>query len=296
MTTASWSSRVRHDSDAMYWEWRDEFITKLGLLVSGGVLAADETNITPGAGARASTNAEQGYAVYHISDSLHGTAPIYIRFGFGTGSNASCPRIRITVGTSTNGSGVIGGTATTGAMVGTYEGAGAQTSDTVRTSYMSGAAGFFGFNWKIGYSTTPEGYLFICRTCDGDGVPDVNGALVVCFGTGGSSKISQALRFAATAAAYTQQTGMDLAYFPQKKNGLIGSDVRIGVVWSIIPQPTPMFGLCVIRTTDFSQGTTFSAAMVGSTPRTFIALSNTGLTPIGSSQDDGGTALAFLWE
>ena len=76
MTTASWSTRLRHDSAATYQEWRDEFITKLGLLVTGAVLAADETNITPGAGALPGLNTEGGYAVYHLADSLHGTEPV----------------------------------------------------------------------------------------------------------------------------------------------------------------------------------------------------------------------------
>jgi hypothetical protein len=282
----------------MYWEWRDEFITKLGLLVAGGALAADETNITPGAGARASTNAEQGYAVYHLDDSLHGTAPVYIRFGFGTASNASCPRIRVTVGTSTNGSGVLGGTALTASLVCNYEGAGVQSSDTARQSYMSGTDGFFGFSWKIGYSTTPEAFFGVTRTCDADGVMDARGALCMYFGSGNTTKGMQALRFAATAAAYTASTSsVDLSFFPQKENGLIGSDIRLGVGWSIIPEPTPITGFCTTRLTDFAPGATFTAALVGSTPRTYIALTSSAVTPVAStSQNGGANYLGMLWE
>lgn len=295
MTTASWSSRVRHDSDAVWQEWRDELITQLGTLVTAGVLAADETNITAGAGARPGTNTEGGYAVYHISDSLHGTAPIYIRFGLGTGGGATAPRIQVTVGTSTNGSGVLGGTAlSTIASITVLNSA--STSDTARQSYMCAVAGFFGLSWKVGAGT--EGGFWICRTCDADGTPTVTGAMAH-WGIGSATGITkrQAFRYAATAAAYTATTvttSGQVGFSPQSPtNSAIGADIQVFLGWTITPRAAPLFGVCGVYPSELSVGGTFSATLVGTTARTYLTMGT-----LGSGPFDAGNVLttAMLWE
>jgi hypothetical protein len=294
MSTQAWSSRVRHDSDDTYQEWRDEFITKLGLLVTAGVLAADETNITPAAGSRPATNTGTDYAVFHINDSLHGTAPIYLKFMFGTNSTATMPRIQVETGTATNGSGTLSGTAKIANVNMTYNSGTAQTGDTARNSYLCCEEGFFGINWKVGKTTSPEGLFLICRTCDADGVPDARGALTIVGNSAGQTVTSQALRFAATAAAYTQKNNADTCYFPQRFNGAIGADIRIGVAWSVIPQAVPMFGICGIRGTDMTEGSQVSATLVGSTPRNYIRLSTA--WDAAAAVDDGSCYFGMLWE
>ena len=174
MAFTSSTTRVRHDSDPTYQEWRDEFITRLGVLVTAGVLAADETNITPAAGSRPAINTEQGYAVYHLADSLHASAPVYIRFGFGTNTSTTGPRIQVTTGTSTNGSGVLGGTALS--TIASIHGNATQTTDTTRSSYWCALPGYFGVSWKQGASGT-EGCFIICRTADSSGAPTATGSL-----------------------------------------------------------------------------------------------------------------------
>lgn len=299
MSTQSWSSRLRHDSDATYQEWRDEFITKLGLLVASGDLAADETNITPGAGARPGTNTEQGYAVYHLDDSLHGTAPIYIRFGFGTGSGATSPRLQVTVGTSTNGSGVLGGTALS--TIASVNGNLAQTGDTARQSYMCATAGFFGFDWKVG-SAPSEGAFFICRTCDTAGAPTATGAIAH-WGLGTTNTLTkrQAFRYAATAAAYTALTSIvdgALGMNPQAPLATtVGSDVQMMLGWTITPRVAPLFGVCGVNPAELAPGGTFSATTVGASARTFLTMATTA-GPFGpiSAAATGGLCIAMLWE
>mgnify|MGYP003580161976 CR=1 FL=1 len=301
MTTASWSTRVRHDSDATYQEWRDEFITKLGVLVTGGFLTADETNITPTAGARPGANTEQGYAVYHLSDSLHGTAPVYIRFGFGTGAGTTTPRIQVTTGTSTNGSGVIGGTALSTISNIQSVSASAQTTDTARQSYMCAVEGFFGVNWKINCGLA-EGAFFICRTCDSDGTPTVTGSMAH---WGGGSVIwalkRQSFRYASSVAAYTATSAVDtsaLGLSPQvPTNTTVGADVQAMLGWTIEPRVVPLFGVCGVYSSELAVGGTFSTTLVGSTPRTFITL-NGAAGPFGpvAANATGGMNIAMVWE
>jgi hypothetical protein len=272
MTTEAWSTRVRHDSDATYQEWRDEFITKLGLMVAGGGLAADETNITPGVGARPGTNTEGGYAVYHLDDPLHATAPIYIRFAFGTHGAATNPRVQVTTGTSTNGSGVLGGTALS--TIASMNGSSSQVTDTARASYMSCVDGFFGLSWKIGAGSS-EGGFFICRTCDSTGAPTALGALAH-WGSGSTSSITkrQAFRYTSPAEAYTLQSGAAdslLGFMPQSRTSSdVSGDTQAVLAWTITPRVEPLFAICGVFPTEHPTGSTFSATLVGNTARTFI--------------------------
>lgn len=298
MSTQSWSTRVRHDTDATWQEWRDELITKLGALVTAGVLGADETNITPAAGARPSTNTEGGYAVYHLADSLHGTAPVYIRFGLGTNGSATAPRIQVTVGTSTNGSGVIGGTAL--ATIRSTHNNSAQATDTTRQSWMCATAGFLGLAWKSGSGT--DALLLVARTVDSVGAITATGAMVVWGQTSVNGLTgTQALRFAATAAAYTVQTAISntaLCFSPQTPtSSAVGSDNQVFVAWTITPAMAPLLGVCGLLDTDVTAGNTFSATLVGVTAHTYIALTTT-FGPAGpvAANASGGLKFAFLWE
>lgn len=296
MSTQTWSSRVRHDTDATYQEWRDEFMTKMGLLVAAGVLAADETTVVAGAGTRPTNGStEESYAVFHLNDSLHATAPIYMRFAFF--GNTTGPRINFQVGTSTNGSGVLGGTAlATNAACNASIG---QTGDTARISYLCAAEGFFGFFWKSGSGS--EATAIVCRTCDEDGVPTALGALAH-WGAGSASAIGkrQSFRYQATAAAYTAKTVSDgmLGFSPMSPSvTTIGSDTQIFLGWTITPRPAPLFGLIGVYAGEKAAGTTFSATPVGASARTFLTLGSLagpfGHIGIGST---GACSMAMLWE
>lgn len=300
MTTETWSTRVRHDSDSEWQLWRDEVITKLGLMVAGGNLAADETNITAGVGARPGTNTEGGYAVYHLDDAMHATAPVYIRFGFRTMNGLNTPGIRVQVGTSTNGSGVLGGTAlSTGTteMHSANTGSG-QTSNTARDSFMSCAPGFFGFSNKDGASEF-DGFFQVSRTVDADGDIDARG--VICS-WGGSSSFgrTQALQFS-PAAAYTFQTNVGaaaLGFNPQASStSVVGSDTQAFLAWTPVPEMAPVVGVCGVIAAELAKNNTFTFTPVGATPRTYLSLKDIAgaFGPLASAAT-GGMRYCMLWE
>ena len=297
MATASWSTRVRHDSDATYQEWRDEFITQLGTL--SAKLTASDTNITPAVGARPGTSTEGGYAVYYLNDSIHATSPIYIRFGFGTSGTATHPRIQMTVGTTTNGSGVLGGTCLS--TIDTINGGAAQTSDTVRQSYFCATDGFLGLSWKNGASAT-EGSAFVCRTVSTAAAISSTGGLAV-WGGGSLAQLSrtQAFRYIATAAAYTARTTqvqMAVCLSPQAPaSSIIGTDLQVFVAWMMTPAAAPVIGICGIVDGEIAAGNTFTATLVGSTSHTYIKLSSTA-GPLGPATlgTVGMPGAAMLWE
>ena len=59
----------------------------------------------------------------------------------------------------------------------------------------------------------------------------------------------------------------------------------------------PLFGICGVIASEVADGATFTCAMVGSTPRTYVALPAS-LGPAGaiSTASTGGLKLAMLWE
>lgn len=297
-TNETWVSRLRHDSDAMYQEWRDELITKLNLLT---LLVADETNITPGAGARPASSSEGGYAVYHLNDPLHGTAPIYIRFGFGSQSSNTNPSLRVTVGTSTNGSGVLGGTALS--TIGTINGNAADLTDSGRASFLSCVDGFFGMSWKQGISIR-EGSFFLMRTVDSGGAPTATGAIAR-WGAGTASQFGkhQAFRFASPAAAYTAQTSSlesaMFGFFPTAQpSSAVGADLQAAVGYTVTPRAEPIVGVIGVIPGEIPNGTTFTCTPIGTTARTYIALTNAA-GPFGPGTPgivDGMPKFAMLWE
>jgi hypothetical protein len=294
MTTAAWSTRIRHDSDAEFRKWGLELQTKL--LAVG--LVADEASTNWTTATRPGVNTEYGYEVYHLNDSLHATAPIYIRIGYGTASATTAPRIQVTIGTSTNGSGVLGGTALTG--IKSIHAAASQTTDLSRPSYVCVTEGFFGLFWKSG---AIDGFFAVCRTCDNTGTPNATGALVV-WGASSVTVLTatQALRFAATAQAFTARTSIAetaLGMNPQALDGIEGDsgEILVAVGWTITPEVKPLFGLCGVDTHSIGEGTTFQTTLVGVTARTYIRL-GTNAGPFGSVSSTAASGLNYcmLWE
>lgn len=273
MTTEAWSTRIRHDSDAVFREWGSELAAKMALV--GLVQTADTGQIDWLTVVRAAVSTTAGYEIWRFNDSLQGTAPIFMRVDYGTGTNANAPRIQITVGTGSDGAGTITGTALTIARSMSLGNA-AQTSDTLRTSYMCATEGFFGFNWKIGAGGQAEGYFFVCRSVDATGAPTATAALVIWMRVTISID-SQALRFAAPAAAFTTKTTAVTAQicpWPQTPSAsLVGTDPQAAVAFTITPRVEPLVGICGVLNTEFPTGNTFQSTQVGTTPRTYIALS-----------------------
>ena len=291
MTTATWATRLRHDSDAVFREWGSEFATKLAAV--GLVQTADTGQINWVTVVRAGINSNAGYEIWRFNDAQQGTAPIFIRFDYGTNTATNTPRLMMTVGTGSNGSGTITGTALTTSR-NVYANSNSATVDTTYTSYMCCVDGFFGFAYKTGWIGACQ--AFILRTPDNTGVADATGAMV-CWQSGSSLLTTQALRFAATAAAYTARTTIteaQLGFIPQlMSSSVLGSgDIQVAVGWTITPASIPLVGVCGVLDAEVSLGTTFSSTLVGSTARTYVGL----VAGMPFSAIGNGPKMAMLWE
>jgi hypothetical protein len=296
----TWSTRVRHDSDAEFRLWRDEAITKLGLMVAAGNLAADETNITPGAGTRPAVNTEGGYHVFHLNDAMHATAPVYIRWGFGTENGANTPRLRVRVGTSTNGSGVLGGTALSQDvdMHSPNTGSG-QTSNTLRDSFMCCLPGFFGWSNKGGAAEF-DGFFQVSRTVDANGDPDARGVIITWGNATGSNCKTQALQVPGPFAWTAQSTNANtaLGFNPQcAVSSTVGTDTQAYLGWTVCPEMAPVVGVCGVLAAELAANNQFPFIPVGVTSRTYLSL-KAEAGPFGPIQNSasGGIRYCMLWE
>ncbi len=301
MTTASWSSGNSHTSDAEFRAWGSEFSTKLGDV--GLIQTADTGQINWATVTRPARNTDGGYQVWRFNDAMQGTAPIFIKFYFGTGDAAglNAPRIRVEVGTGSNGSGTLTGTGSGVIVNGNHSPTNQSSGSTTSVpSYMCYADGVFSYLWKRG--NAHQGMLSICRTCDATGTADADGALVWSYGSVGTAANAanvRMLRFAATAAVVYSIVGSSgdsgICFSPGylTNTSLPNGDKQAFIAWGAFPDMRPMFGMCGVIATEFASGTTFTVAMVGSTARTYLSSALQGNNVVVGSTAYG---LAFLWE
>lgn len=286
MATSSWSSGSLHGSDAEFRAWGNELSVKLQAM-GGLVKTSDTGQINWATVTRAAINTNAGYEIYYLNDSLHGTAPIYIKIWYGTGTVLTNPRMTFEVGTGSNGAGLLTGLGlaavqgfTTQATVGTA---------TAANSYLCVASGFFGLGWKL---TTTAGWLIIQRTCDGDGTPNGKGAHLM-FRT--LTTFSYAtIRYEATAVASAVVADGYAGYVPHGMTSslLQGGDKQIFLHWGVFPDMRPLWGTGVYVASEFTLGTTISVALVGASAHTYITL----VTAAYANANSANYGLAMLWE
>jgi hypothetical protein len=284
MTTHAFSTRIRHDSDAVYREWVQEFHNALAAI--GLVQTADTGQANISALTRPGSDTFNAYEIWRFGDSLQSSAPIFIRFDYGTGGGSlSSPKVGIIVGTGSNGSGTLTQTGMSGTLVTTARqlasggtGGSQQTSDTAKPSKFCHAAGFLGISWKH-LAGSPgfglPGLFAICRTCDNTGTPDGRG-MMLDWGNNQGNPTRQAVRFTATAQAFTAQTAApnsDLGMMPQAPTNTVVDGInQVALGWTITPLAEPLFGLCGVYPNEVPYGHTFQATLVGVTPRTYISI------------------------
>lgn len=303
MATQAWSTRVRHDSDAMFREYGLEFNTKLA--AAGLVQTADTGQIDWTTVVRSGINTlTAGYEIWRFNDAQQSTSPIFFKIDYGTGSATGSPRWAITVGTGSDGSGTLTGTAKT-AQRNVVSASGTFNSDTARQSYLCVTEGFVGFQWKIG-SGSAAGSFWIARTNTSSGVPD-NLGCVVNWGPPGSvsaGAVRQALRLASPAAAYTavgstvDEASAALGFMAQAPaSSAIGADTQIALAWGSTPDAAPLISVCGVYPADEADNSTFSATLFGSTSHTYMVMTGNG-GPFGpiATGSTGAMRTAMLYE
>jgi hypothetical protein len=292
MTTASWSSGNLHNSDATFRAWGLEFSTYLAAV--GLVQTADTGQINWATVTYLAGSGDQGYEVWRFNDAMQATAPIFLKFYYGS-NGAGNPRIRIEFGTGSNGSGTLTGTGS-GVILNGNQAQSGTGSATATTSYMVHTEGFFAYRWKAG--NAGQATCFITRTCDNDGTPNGYGATLWSYGATGSGQQNniRVVRFSGTPAVIysivNSSSTMQMAFVPLNVTTALPSGDNQGfLAWAPYPDMQPHHSLLGVTVAAAAAGTTFTSQTVGSTVRTFL---QTGwLTGFSSS---GTLGICFLWE
>lgn len=295
MTTQSWNTPITHTTDAQFRAWGSELSARL--LALGLVQTADTGQVNWGSVTRPGINTAGGYEIWRFNDSLQGSAPIYFKIEYGTGSAVNTPATWLTVGTGSNGSGTITGTATTRIQSSTN--AAATNTITNYQSYACAVDGYLGVTSKFGASLAGRGFtgFIICRTCDSSGSPTATGFVVyTCpIGTASStSAVAQAVRTASPSTAFTAVTsGLYSFVVHGVTSSVDGSDTQAYLHWMPTPKVLPVFGVCTMVQTEAIFGTSFSTTLVGTTPRTYLSI-ETGMGQGGANNTN--QSLCMLYE
>lgn len=290
MTAVATTTPIEHSSDATFRVWAAEVITQL--LAAGITQTADTGQINTGTVTRPGTNTNAGYAIFRFNDSMQGTAPIFFRIDFGTGSVATGPRMQITVGTGSNGSGTITGIG----LAATTIGGGTAPASTVtnygfRICYVDG---FLGFMWKLG-ATAGTGvalsFFAIARSVDSSGAATAEAAVVY---TGVTNPAVQQVRYT-LGTSVIMTTGSYSLIHGGFTASLVGGAAQVFRHYQAMPKVVPNKYLMTVLSAEIGNNTTFTAQPIDATSHTFISGGSQGVQTVGLP---GATTnvIAMFWE
>jgi hypothetical protein len=266
----------------------------VGLIKTADTGQIDWTTVSkPG-----TTSTMSGYEVRILNDTMHATAPIFLKISYGVWTNLNSFWIQISVGQGSDGSGNLTGNVIAARTIHVNS---AQTVDRLRMSIFSRSEGFFGM--LIGVHSKYDACFYVCRSCDSTGTPDGRSA-VYHWGDGTVSGHNGrgGHIFSPSLALIPVETSISLSQLCI--NPLYSSiDNDIGpTAWRVFiptPLPEPVVGVCGVRFDTFPTGMVFRAALVGSSVRTYITLNGESgpMTGAGTSGEDAvGVMAAMLWE
>jgi hypothetical protein len=297
MATQDWEYPLAHGSDADFRGWGANLSAKLAAV--GLVQTADTGQINWSTVTRPAVNVYAGYEIWRYPDSS-----IFMKWDFGTGSNASIPLIRVQVGTSSTGSGALDpADDISDARTIMPPGSLVQNLGENFRSIMSFSNGFFGFCGYLGTLSNEDderAFFAVARTTDANAAVTNDGAVVYWRPSALNGKaLNQPMRFFHAARATTSDGSY--GYVPST---LLGSTYFVGlnffyqafVNWAAYPLVRPTMAICTVCTNDALGNppfTPFKATLVGSTERTYISL---GHATEGATNGGDAYCLAMLFE
>jgi hypothetical protein len=274
MTTQTWTTVVDQSSDAAFRTWGSEFNTKLAAV--GLVQTADTGQINWTTVTRAAINSDAGYEVWRMNDTQQATAPIFLKIFYGSASNQNIPRIRIQLGTASNGSGTVSGTGSANTDTISYSGA-APSTVSLFTSYACAVDGAFWISWKLGaggggtQTICPHGFYGVFRSCDSSGVASADAVMQVFSSTAATSMPARSISF--TASTIYGGAGSNAWWLLPYSitSSLVSGTPQIFKGTIVTPRVRPSNYVAASLIVELNVGVTCTATFVGSTSHTYLA-------------------------
>jgi hypothetical protein len=264
-----------NSTDAKFIAWA-QFIEDT-LVTTGGWTLSTETGETPPASLLHPTvaNTKKGFRIYKMSDALQATAPVFMRVDYGGANGPNVPGIWITIGTGSNGAGVI-----TGIL---YNGGASSTPNVASQTFI--ASGAFNSYGSAGsnrasiamFVSTAQAYHFVFtieRSKDTAGNDTADGLMMV-YREGPQSATSMTHTRYMTMIPGTQPTaelGLSYVLTRQNPSETFGGDIGVGVIShfkGLAQQPGVNF--LIMNSVDASAESTVTVTMYTVT-RTYIHL------------------------
>ena len=268
----------------------------MGTIASSGNFIAGEKITIPN-----SSLGGSGSGAIWMASALSSGAPVVFRLDFASGAAATDPQMLITVGTGSNGSGTINGSAGSTKMTQVAcfnDGAPLSTSNAYTSRYVwNPSLGYLGVCFKIGASTNniPDnsiGGFVLFRTNDTSGNPTGVATVLISNSTSTTTGLSTVLTGCMQCMAYSG--GVSAAIYPTLNatnstlwttgNTAVNSVFSFGLtstyengtafvfpIFTIDPAIKFSAYNAVASNSDFPLGNTASFAIVGGTALTFVS-------------------------
>lgn len=295
MTTDTRSIQLSQATDAAYRAWAEAIslaLDAIGITKTADTGQVDWTT-NP---ARPTISTTPHYEIRYIDDSMHGTAPVYMRLEYGCDSNIARPAIAISWGTGSDGAGNLTGVWSSRAV---YNGG---ANVWTLPSDMHSCSWDGGFMLVAGHNNSGTMISFVLsfdRTALSDGTLTGEGGIWgVMFASSSGISInwqrysvsgSVSVSLASGDPVYALPAGMSNESFQ------VGSDIYLGLghVWMPGEGIRYLTGTLCTGATDFSANSTFTADGYDGS-HTWRALRGSSKTLSATSQHGG--CICMRWE
>jgi hypothetical protein len=307
MTTYSFVSSWSYVDDAAFRAWGSSFSN--ALLTVGLTKTADTGQIDWLTVTKPLANNTAGYEIWRFNDALQSTMPIYMKFWFNSGTNIIYPTMNVQFGTGSDGAGNLTGPSAVFGSDDVYS-----SPNRVFTGTTPGALtypsyfcynttyGTFSFIWKYGSTSGGEmhGFMSVARMSNVDGTPNDAGVNVIFF-QGPQVTSPSGLTFTATdyRANYDIYTSSGVGFVTIPSTAASSpnpSQPQAFVGFASCPAVYPVVAWCGYHDTEVTILSSFQATLLGSTPITYLALSDGAgqiADEMGYNVDYGGFAILY---
>jgi hypothetical protein len=277
MPRIPWETPIDHSSDAGYRLWVQELLSNF--ISSGLVQTSDSGQMNPSTATRPSANSFTGYLMLRMKDALQASRPVFLRLEPGTANVTNTPALRLTIGTGTNGSGTLTGLVSSARVMhnGTTLVANASTANF--KSYATHSAGFVGLAWKLSAGSGPVAIagFTIQRSTSNVGIPTADAVMLITSGATSSETVASEVSLLnfKTGEVFNAIDGHDISLIVMRRSSsLSGLKRQLYVTWMSIPEVIPNLCTAAYIKAEIPDGTEIDIALVGSTPRHYIAVGN----------------------
>lgn len=282
MTTKAWFFTVDHTSDAGFRAWGSDL--SASFLNVGLVQTADTGQINWTTVLRPAANTMAGYEIWRYTDSS-----VFVKVFYGTGGGVATPGVQIQVGTGSDGAGALTGPTTPARTC--VDSGGALSGTNPRQSFLVYKDGFLGlllYRFSAATGTAPWGFFAVAKTTSATGADDSRGFTVYRQQPSGTDPGVTAVNRATSTVLAENTTGNFVLVPMAITSSIIGADTQCFIHWTALPLVLPNPYMATVVNAEVPTASTFSTTLVGTAPRTYLALDRLG--------NSGTYKLAMLWE